>query len=379
MPARVDNPDDQPMSFGDHLEELRKRLLWGLAAPFPLAIIIFFVSDTLIQWLLLPLYRAQASHDLPLQVQVLTPPEYILARLKISVIVALVISLPWLLWQTWLFIRPGLYVWERRFVYFLLPGSAILTTIGLLLMYFIMLPLMMYVLVNFGVSAHSVTFEERRDPRVVEILNQINEVNVHLNQPQTPNAGDVWLLWPEMRLYAAVSAEEKASAQANSAVDVVRIRPPARSNVSQTFRVSTTINFILLLLLGITIAFHMPLVIVVGGWLGIITPEWLAKQRKYALVVCGAASALLTPQDVVSMVVMLIPLYGLYELSIILLRIATPSAVAGEAGSRYGSSDKDRDSSDQPHKPVQSEHSVPRSDRPAQPDRDTDDEQEDES
>jgi len=258
-------------------------------------------------------------------------------------------------------------------VYFLLPGSAILTVIGLSLMYFIMLPLMMYVLVNFGVSAHSVTFEQRRDPRVVEILNQMHEVNVRLEQPDAPASGDVWLLWPEMHLYAAVVDEQAGGAQTGPAVDVVRIRPPARSKVSQTFRVSTTINFILLLLLGITIAFHMPLVMVVAGWLGIITPAWLAQQRRYALLVCGAASALLTPQDVVSMIVMLIPLYGLYELSIILLRIATPAAVAGPTASRAASSDKPGESAEQPHKPVQSEHAVRRGEHPTQTDHDTDD------
>ena len=51
--------------------------------------------------------------------------------------------------------------------------------------------------------------------------------------------------------------------------------------VAQTFRVSYVINFELLLMLGIAIAFQMPLVILLLGWLGLASPEWLRSQRKW--------------------------------------------------------------------------------------------------
>ena len=81
-------------------------------------------------------------------------------------------------------------------------------------------------------------------------------------------------------------------------------------------------------MLGIAIAFQMPLVILLLGWLGLATPEWLKSKRKYALLICGVIAAVTTPADVISMIAMLIPLYALYELGIILVQFIPASAIA---------------------------------------------------
>ena len=140
------------MSFGDHLDELRRRIILALILPLPLSVVTFYFSDTFIQWLVLPLKRAMDFHGLDTTLQQLSPPEFLVAKIKLSIIFALIITAPWLLWQAWLFISPGLYKQERRFVYLLIPGSAFLTAAGVALMYFVMLPLMLFVLVGFGVG-----------------------------------------------------------------------------------------------------------------------------------------------------------------------------------------------------------------------------------
>ena len=61
MPS-TDHPDAYSMSFGDHLEELRRRILWAIAVPLPLAIVIFIFSDPLIGWLYRPLDPVLASY-----------------------------------------------------------------------------------------------------------------------------------------------------------------------------------------------------------------------------------------------------------------------------------------------------------------------------
>ncbi|MCZ6542842.1 MAG: hypothetical protein O6768_04195, partial [Planctomycetota bacterium] len=61
----VDPPDRQTMTFGDHLDELRRRVILALAVPIPLCIIAFFVSDWLIEWLLLPVFTVLRQHNLP--------------------------------------------------------------------------------------------------------------------------------------------------------------------------------------------------------------------------------------------------------------------------------------------------------------------------
>ncbi len=62
------------MTFGDHLDELRRRVILDLAVPIPLCIIAFFVSDWLIEWLLLPVFTVLRQHNLPSDLQVLSPP-----------------------------------------------------------------------------------------------------------------------------------------------------------------------------------------------------------------------------------------------------------------------------------------------------------------
>jgi ACR3 family arsenite efflux pump ArsB len=72
----------------------------------------------------------------------------------------------------------------------------------------------------------------------------------------------------------------------------------------------------------------MPLVIALLGWLRLLSVETLTSNRRWALVVCGIVAAMITPADALSMIMMLLPLYGLYELGILLLRVAPASAVA---------------------------------------------------
>ena len=87
---------ESTMSFGDHLDELRRRVLLSLAAPLPLFLVLFFVSDPLLGWLLQPVYTVLEHHDLPSELQVLSPPEYLVTKIKLSFIAAIVISGPWI-------------------------------------------------------------------------------------------------------------------------------------------------------------------------------------------------------------------------------------------------------------------------------------------
>ncbi|MHC4107993.1 MAG: twin-arginine translocase subunit TatC [Planctomycetota bacterium] len=359
MPTDTDHPETHTMSFGDHLEELRRRVLWALLLPLPLSIVTFIVSNPIIEWLYMPLDRVLRANDLPQRLQVLAPPEFLVTKIKLSLITALIIALPWIVWQGWKFARPGLYQHERRFVYFLVPGSFLLTAAGLALMYFAMLPLMLQVLVVFGTSLQPMTTAPPLEPQVQAILDAEPSIELRAQHPQDPQPGDAWLKVPEMELYVAVEAEMEAEdvagaeggdlsevADASPAADDERAEPGGTSNpgnpgvrivrvpqppgpiVSQEFRLTTYINFVLVLMLGIAIAFQMPLVILLLGWLGLATPEWLKAKRRFALLICGAIAAVTTPADVISMVAMLIPLYALYELGILLVRFVPASAVA---------------------------------------------------
>jgi sec-independent protein translocase protein TatC len=98
--------------------------------------------------------------------------------------------------------------------------------------------------------------------------------------------------------------------------------------IAQEFRLTTYVNFVLLLMLGIVLAFQMPLVILLMGWLGLVTADGLRSKRKYAILICAVVAAMITPADALSMLMMLVPLVALFELSIVMLVFAPASAVA---------------------------------------------------
>lgn len=80
------------------------------------------------------------------------------------------------------------------------------------------------------------------------------------------------------------------------------------------------------------VVFQLPLLVYFLTRMGLLTPQWLRRYRRHAIVVLAVLSAIITPPDLFSMVLLLLPLYGLYELSI---RISDRAAQrSGESGSR---------------------------------------------
>ena len=316
------DPKTYTMPLGDHLEDLRKRIILSLIVPIPLALVLFMFSDGLVEMLLEPLLNVQKKGGYPQQVQVLSPPEFLLMKIKLSVIFAIVLSVPWIIMQIWLFIAPGLYPSERRYIHILFPGSIILTVAGLAIMYLVMLPIMLHVLM-------SITSGVGMKPELIPMVSTDTGASAAVTIPvleTSPSAvhlGQAWIDPTTATLRMAVGTDSPDTLR------ILSVPLQGDALVSQVFQLTSFINFVLLLLLGITIAFQMPLVILLLGWVGVVTPQWLSRQRKYALLACAILAALTTPADVVSMFLMLIPLYLLFELGILLLRLLPASRFGG--------------------------------------------------
>ena len=105
------------MAFGDHLEELRRRLLFALAPIIPVFVLLFLGWQLVLTFLVGPAFEVLASSGTDAGLQLLGPAEAVMAALKLSTIGAIVIGAPWILLQFWLFIAPGLYARERRFIH----------------------------------------------------------------------------------------------------------------------------------------------------------------------------------------------------------------------------------------------------------------------
>ena len=317
--ANVQKSSDTAMSIGDHIEELRIRIIWSIIPPLPLAILFFFLADTIVRWFLIPLHTVLEDHGLPTQVQVLSPPEFLLAEMKIALGAAILTAGPWILIQLWKFISPGLHIHERRFVYFLIPLSTLLGAGGLLLMYFFMLPVILDFMVSLAghveVAVQTVTIGE-----------SISSVSYPLleAQPTIAAAGDAWVKLPEGVLHIAIPTTDGTS--------LTTLTAPLNNGslISQQFQLSTYLGFVIMLMFSIAIAFQLPVVMLLLGWLGVAKADWLRKNRRYAVLILAVISALITPQDVISMLMMLIPLYLLYELGIQLIVWVPTSKVAGD-------------------------------------------------
>lgn len=321
-----DRSEGAVMTLGDHLDELRRRMIWAVALPLPVAVMAFAWAEPIRTFLCQPAVHALEAHNLPTQLQVLSPIETLGTDLKIALVTALVLGAPWILLQVWKFVEPGLYAHERRFVRLLLPMSAALTVSGLALLHFLLMPMMLEVLVSFGSEPpqrmESASTAQVASTPAVPTLPVLHEAPAH------PAPGQAWLT-PDHRLAVAVPDGE-------GMVQVLSVPLVQGSRLAQQFRLSEYLDFTLDFALGTAIAFQTPLIVLLLGWLGVLTPQALGQFRRYAIFLSVLVSAIVTPSgDPFSLALLAVPIYGLYELGILLLRAAPPAVVArGEVFSR---------------------------------------------
>jgi sec-independent protein translocase protein TatC len=100
------------------------------------------------------------------------------------------------------------------------------------------------------------------------------------------------------------------------------------------------LTFVTRFLFGFGAAFLLPILLMILERAGIVTREQLAKSRRYAIVGAAAVAAVLTPPDAVSMLMLMVPLYGLYEFAILAIRVTHWRAARKAAKSTAADSDE---------------------------------------
>ncbi len=91
-----------------------------------------------------------------------------------------------------------------------------------------------------------------------------------------------------------------------------------RDYLQPTIGAHEYLGFVVRLMGGFGVVFELPVVMMILSSLGLVTPRFLREKRRYSIVIICVCSAIMTPPDVFSQVMMMIPLLGLYELSIVL-------------------------------------------------------------
>ncbi len=242
--------DEKKLPLTAHLQELRKRLILSFLAVGIGFVVCYLFAERIFGLLSIPLLRAMPPGGSLVFTSVA---EAFFTYMKVAFLAGLILASPYVLYQIWAFVAPGLYRHEKRYaVPFIFAGSFFFA-LGILFGYFVALPVGFKFLLGF--------------------------------------ATDFIKPLPDMREYFSFS-----------------------------------IKF----LFAFGLVFEFPVALVLLARMGIVDAKTLARQRKYAILLIFIFAAILTPPDVISQVILALPLVGLYELSILLSRIFGKKSLQGQ-------------------------------------------------
>ena len=237
-------------SLIEHLVELRTRLLRAVAGLMVVFLGLLPFANRLYAWLAQPLLDKLPEGAHLIAVEVASP---FFAPLKLAFFVALVGTMPWLLYQLWAFVAPGLYKREKKLAMPLLVSAVTLFYAGCAFSFYLVLPTVF-------------TFLTAVTPEGVSMMTDIHAY----------------------------------------------------------------LNFVMVIFLAFGLSFQMPVALVILTLLGWVTPDQLKEWRGYAIVGVFILAAVVTPPDVISQLMLAIPMVLLYEAGIIASQILAPRRRTGD-------------------------------------------------
>src|SRR5271170_3066504 len=147
---RAEDETGASMSFFDHLVELRKRLISALAAVGVGMVVGLALAKHFITFIVQPMRAALRANHLEDKLYYTSPAGYVSLVINLGLYLGIVIAMPWVLYQVWLFVAPGLYKHERRAVAAFISSSMFLFLCCIAFGYFVMLPQVLTYIVHFG-------------------------------------------------------------------------------------------------------------------------------------------------------------------------------------------------------------------------------------
>jgi len=312
------------MSFGDHLDELRGRLIRALLGVAAGTLLAFVFGKDILALIFRPLWMVQAANGLQPSVQALSPTTAFSAYLKIAFFAGLILSMPWALYQIWKFVASGLYVRERRFATALVWPSAGLFVAGVLFLYFVVLPVVLQFFITFNrnFSMPDLTPSALQSwllPKTVPASNT-GEANAGEHRMRIPivsidppdaTVGDTWVN----------ATTNRVVIQAPIGVWSAPLHQGAAApGVDSQFAIDFYLSFVLMLALAFGIGFQTPVVVFFLAWTGLASAAAMAAARRYVLLAAVIIGAVLTPPDVLSQLFLAGPMYLLFELGLLAAR-----------------------------------------------------------
>jgi sec-independent protein translocase protein TatC len=297
------DPDDFRMSIGEHLEELRKRLFFGLIGFAVSFVIWFLLGDRALAVFLRPLQIAFDRAHLQQQVYFTEAAEPFMTYVRVSMVLGFAMASPWLVYQLWLFVASGLYPRERKYITKYLPLSITLLISGMLFLYFYVLPLMLEFFLLFHIAnpipvKHPYSINSATQPSLIQMIH---------GNPKSFVPGTVWFDSDYGLLKIGLSPD-----------DIRIIAFGSGTLVSPMITLSTYIDMVVEMLLSFGLAFQMPLVVLALNKIGIMDLPTLRKFRRVVYFTMSIIAAVIVPDVATGMIALLVPLILLYELGILL-------------------------------------------------------------
>ena len=246
------------------------------------------------------------------------PLEQFFVYLKLSLFGGIILSFPWVAYQVYAFIAPGLYKNERATVLPYLVASPVLFAMGGALVYFFVLPFVMRFSLNTEIGADPLDLGAVDG--VAELCPQLAALTAEQARPLVGFLGTVC---------PGLSADDLTRLTANLSTALTEYGRQPRTELLP--RVSEYLSLVTTLILAFGFSFQMPVALSLAGRAGLVTGEQLRKGRKYAVVGIFAFAAFVTPPDPISQVVLGLAIMALYEVSIVAVRMAERKREQDEA------------------------------------------------
>lgn len=257
--------EEKEMSFLEHIEELRWHLIRSIVAIFVFGIAVFVAKDFVTELIFAPRYSTFVTHRLLCQylsIHCEVPTFDIITRelgeeffvhLKTSIFLAIMLTFPYLFWEIWRFVKPGLYDNERKAARGIVAVCSGLFFLGVLFGYYIVAPFSISFLAGYSFG------DGNQDTATLE----------------------------------------------------------------------SYVGYITMITLPTGLIFELPIVAYFLGKIGLISSSMMRHYRRHAIVIIFILGAIITPPDLLTQLLVAIPLLGLYEVSIsIVKRIEKKEAAA---------------------------------------------------
>jgi sec-independent protein translocase protein TatC len=305
------DPDEFRMTIGEHLEELRHRIILGLSGFIVALVICTPFAKRLLSFICQPLINAEVANNINPQFFASEATEPFMCWVRVSLIAAVSLAGPWLVLQIWQFIAAGLYPNERKAVTRYIPLATVLMLSGMAFVYWIVLPLTMRFFVGFAMTI-PIQLPLRESPTTLPSAPE-SFVQALPVDPPNPRPYQMWYNTSEGRLKLDVGDAIGVLAYGSDSLMAMHIE------------LSEYLDLVFRLLITFGLCFQLPLVVMALVRLGIIDIATLRYYRRHVYFGMAVLAAAVSPGDVVTATLALLaPLILLYEFGILLAKMNMP-------------------------------------------------------